>query len=89
VGAGGGPARARHADYFAGDRRRRLADLNAALADPRVLDAVWCLRGGYGAMRILDGVDYAALARRPRAPSSASPTSPRCTWRARRACRGW
>jgi hypothetical protein len=52
------------------------------------VDAVWCLRGGYGAMRILDGVDYAALARRPRR-SSASPTSPRSTWRARRACRGW
>ena len=55
-----------HADYFAGDDAARLGDLNAALAD-RSADAVWCLRGGYGAMRILDGVDYAALARRPRA----------------------
>jgi muramoyltetrapeptide carboxypeptidase len=54
------------ADYFAGADAERLADLNAALADPRI-DGVWCLRGGYGAMRILDGVDYAALARRPRA----------------------
>lgn len=55
-----------HRDYFAGSDAERLADLNAALADPRV-DGVWCLRGGYGAMRILDGVDYAALGRRPRA----------------------
>ncbi len=54
------------ADYFAGADAERLADLNAALADDRV-DGVWCLRGGYGAMRILDGVDFAALARRPRA----------------------
>jgi muramoyltetrapeptide carboxypeptidase len=54
------------ADYFAGSDGDRLADLNAALADPRV-DGIWCLRGGYGAMRILDRIDYAALARRPRA----------------------
>lgn len=58
-------ARGRH-DYFAGTDADRLADLNAALASPRV-DAVWCLRGGYGAMRLLDGVDYDALRRRPRA----------------------
>jgi muramoyltetrapeptide carboxypeptidase len=54
------------ADYFAGGDAERLADLNAALRDPDV-DGVWCLRGGYGAMRLLDGVDYEALARRPRA----------------------
>lgn len=54
------------AGYFAGSDAARLADLNAAIADPRV-DAIWCLRGGYGAMRLLDGVDYDALARRPRA----------------------
>ncbi len=53
-------------DYFAGADADRLADLNRALADPAV-DGVWCLRGGYGAMRILDGVNYAALAGRPRA----------------------
>ena len=54
------------ADYFAGGDAERAGDLNAALADPGV-DGVWCLRGGYGAMRVLDAVDYAALARRPRA----------------------
>jgi muramoyltetrapeptide carboxypeptidase len=36
-----------HTDYFAGPDAERLADLNAALADPAV-DGVWCLRGGYG-----------------------------------------
>jgi muramoyltetrapeptide carboxypeptidase LdcA involved in peptidoglycan recycling len=43
----------------------RLADLNAAFQDPAI-DAVWCLRGGYGVTRILDGIDFDALARRPR-----------------------
>ena len=56
----------RRRGYFAGTDAERLADLNAALADPRV-DGVWCLRGGYGAMRLLEAVDYAALARRPKA----------------------
>lgn len=54
------------ADYFAGADADRLADLDRALADPTV-DGIWCLRGGYGAMRLLDGVDYGALAARPRA----------------------
>lgn len=52
--------------YFAGPDERRLADLNAALRDDTV-DAVWCLRGGYGAMRLLEQVDYDALRRRPKA----------------------
>jgi len=52
--------------YLAGSDGDRLADLNAALTDDEV-DAVWCLRGGYGAMRILDNIDYAALRRRPKA----------------------
>ncbi len=52
--------------YFAGSDEERLGDLNAALRDDSV-DAVWCLRGGYGAMRLLDGLDYAALRRRPKA----------------------
>lgn len=52
--------------YFAGDDADRLADFNGALADPAV-DAIWCLRGGYGSMRLLDGVDYATLRRAPKA----------------------
>jgi muramoyltetrapeptide carboxypeptidase len=54
-----------HYGYFAGADADRLADLNAALRDPAI-DAVWCIRGGYGVTRILDGVDFDALARRPR-----------------------
>lgn len=58
-------ARERHT-YFAGMDEQRLGDLNRALRDDTI-DAVWCLRGGYGAMRLLEGVDYAALKRRPKA----------------------
>lgn len=38
--------------YLAGDDARRLGELLGALADPR-LKAVFCARGGYGAMRLL------------------------------------
>ena len=52
--------------YLAGDDAARLGDLNAALADERI-DGIWFLRGGYGAMRLLEGLDVDALRRRPRA----------------------
>jgi muramoyltetrapeptide carboxypeptidase len=52
--------------YLAGDDASRLADLNAAIRDPRI-DGIWCLRGGYGAMRLLPGVDYDALRKFPKA----------------------
>jgi muramoyltetrapeptide carboxypeptidase len=51
--------------YLAGTDEERLADLNRALRDDTV-DAIWCIRGGYGAMRILPGIDYDALSSRPR-----------------------
>lgn len=51
--------------YFAARDAERLADLNAALRDDSI-DAVWCIRGGYGVMRILEGIDFDALRRRPR-----------------------
>jgi muramoyltetrapeptide carboxypeptidase len=51
--------------YFAGVDEQRAADLNHALLDDSI-DALWCLRGGYGTMRILDLIDYDAMARRPK-----------------------
>lgn len=60
----GAHALARHG-YLAGTDAERLADLNHALTDPAI-DAVWCLRGGYGLTRILDQVDIAGFARRPK-----------------------
>lgn len=60
----GANAHRRHG-YLAGTDDQRLADLNAALHDPAI-DAIWCLRGGFGMTRILDRVDLTALAERPR-----------------------
>ncbi|MDX2191733.1 MAG: LD-carboxypeptidase [Gemmatimonadales bacterium] len=51
--------------WFAGTDDDRLNGLNAALR-AATIDAIWCLRGGYGMTRILDRVDFAALRRRPR-----------------------
>jgi muramoyltetrapeptide carboxypeptidase len=61
-----GPNAYRHYGYLAGTDEQRLSDLNAAIADPRI-DAVWCLRGGYGVTRILEGVNFAPLRKRPKA----------------------
>jgi muramoyltetrapeptide carboxypeptidase len=52
--------------YLAGGDAERLSDLNRALTDDAI-DGVWSLRGGYGTMRLLEHVDYAALTRRPKA----------------------
>jgi muramoyltetrapeptide carboxypeptidase len=52
--------------YLAGADDARLADVNATLRDATV-DGIWCLRGGYGSMRILERIDYDALRRRPKA----------------------
>ena len=51
--------------YLAGDDASRLHDLNAALRD-NAIDGIWCLRGGYGAMRLLARLDVDAMRRRPR-----------------------
>lgn len=45
------------AGYLAGPDDDRRADLVDAWCDPDV-DAVVCVRGGYGAMRLLDGIDW-------------------------------
>lgn len=46
---------------FGGDDETRLARLHAAAADPEV-DIVMALRGGYGMSRLLDRIDFPALA---------------------------
>ncbi|HEX6371270.1 MAG TPA: LD-carboxypeptidase [Longimicrobium sp.] len=56
----------RRTGYLAGADQERAADLNRALRDPSI-GAVWFLRGGYGTMRILDALDWDALARHPKA----------------------
>jgi muramoyltetrapeptide carboxypeptidase len=51
--------------YLAGSDEHRAADLNRFARDPDI-DAVWCIRGGYGAMRLLHDLDYDAWRHRPR-----------------------
>jgi muramoyltetrapeptide carboxypeptidase len=52
--------------YFAGVDESRRSDLNRFSEDPSI-DAIWCIRGGYGATRLLNGLDYSAWRDRPRA----------------------
>ncbi|PVZ15654.1 MULTISPECIES: LD-carboxypeptidase [unclassified Pseudomonas] len=53
------------AGYLAGSDERRLADLHAAFADPEV-DAILCLRGGYGTPRLLDRLDIELIRANPK-----------------------
>ena len=53
------------APYLAGDDATRLSDLHAAFADPEV-DAILCLRGGYGSMRLLQHIDFDLLRAHPK-----------------------
>lgn len=57
-------ARAVHG-HLAGTDAQRATDLNAAFRDPEVR-AVWVSRGGYGLTRILERLDWDALARDPK-----------------------
>lgn len=51
--------------YLSGSDSHRVAELNRFFRDPS-FDAFFFSRGGYGAMRILEQVDFAALADNPR-----------------------
>lgn len=51
--------------YLSGTDDERLGDLQEAISS-RANDAIWCLRGGYGTMRIVDRIDWEPLLRRPR-----------------------
>lgn len=51
--------------YLSGSDDVRARDINAMFADDEV-DAIVCLRGGYGAMRILDKLDYEMISRHPK-----------------------
>jgi muramoyltetrapeptide carboxypeptidase len=54
-----------NAPYLAGDDTTRLRDLHTAFADPEV-DAILCLRGGYGSMRLLQQIDFDLLRAHPK-----------------------
>jgi muramoyltetrapeptide carboxypeptidase len=52
-------------DYLAGDDARRIEEWREAVGDPDAR-AIFCARGGYGAMRILPEVDPAPLLAAPK-----------------------
>ena len=51
--------------YLAGTDQDRLDELHRMMADDRI-DAMICVRGGYGVLRILDQVDFSLLATTPK-----------------------
>lgn len=54
-----------YGDYLAGTARDRARDLNVMFQDPDI-DAVMCLRGGYGTPQILDLLDYPSISANPK-----------------------
>ena len=50
---------------FSGTDAERAADFQWAIGHPEV-KAVWCARGGYGGMRIVDRIDFRPLLRTPK-----------------------
>jgi muramoyltetrapeptide carboxypeptidase len=49
----------------AGTAEERAADFQAALNDPEVR-AIWCARGGYGTVHLLDHLDLGVLGNDPK-----------------------
>jgi len=52
-------------DYLAGDDEARLSDLHAMFKD-RKIKAIFCARGGYGTLRLLDKIDYDLIREHPK-----------------------
>ena len=51
--------------YLAGTDAQRLEDLHDMFADDSV-DGIWCIRGGYGAGRILPKINYKLIKKNPK-----------------------
>lgn len=51
--------------YLAGEARKRAKDVNDMFADPQV-EAIFCTRGGYGSMELLEYLDYELIAANPK-----------------------
>lgn len=50
---------------MAGNAKNRVADINEALNDPKI-KAIWCARGGYGCVELLEGIDKKTLRKHPK-----------------------
>lgn len=51
--------------HFAGTDNQRSADFQLAL-DDKAIKAIWCARGGYGAMRIIDNLNFEKYKENPK-----------------------
>jgi muramoyltetrapeptide carboxypeptidase len=51
--------------YLAGSDELRANELNSFFADPSI-DAIFCSRGGYGGMHLLDKLNYSAIRTHPK-----------------------
>lgn len=54
-----------HTHYLAGTDAERIAALHRLFEDEEV-GVIWCVRGGYGTMRLLDGLDYDLIRHHPK-----------------------
>ena len=52
-------------NYFSGTDAERLADLQFGIDNPEV-KAIFCARGGYGCIRIVDQIQWASMLREPK-----------------------
>lgn len=50
---------------FAGTDQERAADLQTQINNPNI-KAIWCAKGGYGSVRILDLIDFTPLLKQPK-----------------------
>ena len=51
--------------HFAGTDKQRASDFQIALDDPKI-KAIWCARGGYGTVRMIDLLDYSKFKLQPK-----------------------
>jgi len=51
--------------HFAGTDNQRSADFQLAL-DDKAIKAIWCARGGYGAMRVIDNLNFEKYKENPK-----------------------
>ncbi len=51
--------------YLAGTDQQRIDDIHWAFSTPEV-EAIWCIRGGYGCTRLLPYIDFRLIRRNPK-----------------------
>lgn len=53
------------ANHFSGSDEERTEDFQKALDNPKIR-AIWCARGGYGSVRIIDRLDFTLFKKQPK-----------------------